>query len=93
VMDNQYGPGTNGVPGNDDGGALSSWWVLAAMGLHPVPGSPEWTLGTPRFARVTVRDAAGDASLVVVKGARNVPVDKTRIVHEALLGGAALSLP
>ena len=79
------------MPGNDDGGALSSWWVLAAMGLHPVPGASEWTLGTTRFARVTVRDAAGDTVLVVVKGERNV--DGARITHDALLGGAALSLP
>lgn len=91
VMDNQYGPGTNGVPGNDDGGALSSWWVLAAMGLHPVPGSTEWTLGTPRFARVTVRNDAGDAVLTIAKGARDV--DGPRIAHAALLERAALTLP
>jgi hypothetical protein len=33
-------PTPGGMPGNDDGGTMSAWWVLGALGLYPaVPGS------------------------------------------------------
>jgi putative alpha-1,2-mannosidase len=42
-----------GLPGNDDLGSLSAWWVLAALGLYPaVPGSDVLTLAAPLFPRV-----------------------------------------
>jgi predicted alpha-1,2-mannosidase len=45
----------DGLPGNDDSGAMSAWFVLGAMGLYPVaPGSPVYVLGTPAFDSVTL---------------------------------------
>src|SRR5665647_1548744 len=34
VMDTHYTDGPEGVAGNDDGGTLGSWYVLAALGLY-----------------------------------------------------------
>jgi putative alpha-1,2-mannosidase len=35
-----FSPTPDGEPGNDDLGAMSSWYVLAALGLYPsVPGT------------------------------------------------------
>jgi predicted alpha-1,2-mannosidase len=36
LMDVWYGDGPLGIPGDDDGGATSSWYVLSAMGFYPV---------------------------------------------------------
>jgi predicted alpha-1,2-mannosidase len=45
----------SGLPGNDDSGAMSAWYVLAAAGLYPVaPGSPEYQLSTPMFERIVL---------------------------------------
>ncbi len=45
--------GPDGITGNDDLGTMSSWDVLASIGLFPVsPGSPTWGLTTPVFPRV-----------------------------------------
>ena len=42
-------------PGNDDLGALSSWYVWAALGLFPVtPGAGNLSLASPFFPSVTV---------------------------------------
>ncbi len=44
-----------GIPGNDDLGEMSSWYVWAALGLYPeIPGRSELLLGSPLFPRVII---------------------------------------
>ena len=43
----RYGIGPGGIPGNDDAGALSSWYVLSALGLYPQAGTENYWLGSP----------------------------------------------
>ena len=52
-----------GIPGNDDLGAMSAWFVWAAMGMHPLtPGRAELLLASPLFPRIVVRRASGRRS-------------------------------
>lgn len=45
----------NGVTGNDDLGTMSAWYLFSAMGLYPVvPGTGQFVLHPPRFARVDI---------------------------------------
>ena len=39
--------GRGGLPGNNDSGALSSYYVLCALGIFPVAGSDIVLLGSP----------------------------------------------
>jgi predicted alpha-1,2-mannosidase len=49
-----------GEPGNDDLGAMSSWYVWAALGLYPqTPGVPMLVLGTPQFPQAVIHGADG----------------------------------
>ncbi len=44
-----------GLPGNDDAGALSSWYVFSALGIYPlIPGVGGFVLGSPLFTNATV---------------------------------------
>ncbi len=44
-----------GLPGNDDGGVMSAWYVFSALGLYPaIPGVAGFTLGSPLFPSATV---------------------------------------
>ena len=46
-----YSPTPGGLPGNDDGGTMSSWWVFAALGFYPaVPGTDVLALGGAALA-------------------------------------------
>lgn len=46
----------NGIPGNDDTGTMSAWAIFSMMGFYPdCPGTPDYTLTTPTFDRITVR--------------------------------------
>jgi predicted alpha-1,2-mannosidase len=60
IIDTEWNDGTGGIPGNDDAGTMSSWYVLSALGLYPgVPTRAELTLTTPLFPRAEVRLASG----------------------------------
>jgi predicted alpha-1,2-mannosidase len=45
----------SGLPGNDDAGSLSSWYVLSALGFYPmIPGVGGLAVSSPAFARATI---------------------------------------
>ena len=68
-----YDAGPAGLPGNDDGGTLSSWWVWAALGLYPVvPGRDVLAINGPLFPRVDVRLPHGRLT-VIGRGAGPAP--------------------
>ena len=49
-----------GIPGNDDLGAMSAWFVFAAMGIHPqTPGRAELLLASPLFPHVVIHRERG----------------------------------
>lgn len=48
IMDNLYDTTPGGLPGNDDCGQMSAWYIFSALGFYPVcPGSNEYVLGSP----------------------------------------------
>jgi putative alpha-1,2-mannosidase len=60
LMSDLYGDTRAGLPGNDDLGALSSWYVWAALGMYPeIPGQAGLALGAPLFPAITVHYGAG----------------------------------
>ena len=55
IADSEYADAPVDEPGNDDLGALSSWYVWAALGLFPVtPGAANLALASPLFPSVTI---------------------------------------
>ncbi|HTR80598.1 MAG TPA: GH92 family glycosyl hydrolase [Bacteroidota bacterium] len=55
----------NGLPGNDDAGSLSSWYVWSALGMYPeIPGSDVLVLGSPLFPKEVLHLKGGD---VIIK--------------------------
>jgi putative alpha-1,2-mannosidase len=53
-----FSDGTNGLPGNDDLGQMSSWVVFLMLGLHPSECSNEYIIGRPfvNSARISIKD-------------------------------------
>ncbi|MBL7925218.1 MAG: GH92 family glycosyl hydrolase, partial [Bacteroidia bacterium] len=55
IMDSLYRTGPEGLPGNEDCGQMSAWFVWSALGLYPVtPGSPYYAIGSPLFDSAVV---------------------------------------
>jgi predicted alpha-1,2-mannosidase len=60
IVDDEYADAPVDEPGNDDLGALSSWYVWAALGLFPLtPGTADLALASPLFPSVTITLADG----------------------------------
>lgn len=56
-----YTPTPDGLPGNDDLGALSGWLVWTMLGIYPTtPGSPTYTVASPVFTKATIHTPQGD---------------------------------
>jgi len=55
IMENAYGAGVKGLCGNEDVGQMSAWYVLSAIGIHPVsPVDGVYVIGSPLFEKVTL---------------------------------------
>ena len=53
ILSTEYTNYDGGIPGNDNAGQTSSWYVFSAMGFYPVsPGSGEYQLSSPIFSEV-----------------------------------------
>lgn len=56
ILTQAYGTGPYGIKGNEDVGQMSAWYILSAMGFHPVcPGDNKYQLGSPLFEKAVVK--------------------------------------
>lgn len=94
----------NGVTGNDDLGTMSAWYLFSAMGLYPaMPGTGQFLLHPPRFARIDIDLRNGRHLRIEAPGARGEApqfvdsvrfadrgVDRVWLDWESLRGGGSL---
>ncbi|MDQ6903180.1 MAG: GH92 family glycosyl hydrolase, partial [Bacteroidota bacterium] len=60
IMDLWYDVTPLGLSGDEDGGAMSSWYVFNAMGFYPqCPGRPIFDIGSPLFEQTTINVGNG----------------------------------
>jgi hypothetical protein len=82
-----FRPTPTGLPGNDDLGGLSGWFVWAALGIGPVtPGSPFYVAGSPEFTRAEIHPDAGPSLTIEAPGAS----DSNMYVRALKAGGRSL---
>jgi predicted alpha-1,2-mannosidase len=56
LLDTWFTDTTLGMPGDEDGGGMSSFVVFSMMGFYPVtPGVPIYDLASPVFDKITIR--------------------------------------
>jgi len=85
-----FGKGPDGLPGNDDAGATSAFYVFAAMGLYPVtPGDNWYYLNTPAFDRIPIH-LKGKKTFVIEAPGASTGLLYPRAVR---LNGRALAEP
>lgn len=94
-----FRPTPDGLPGNDDLGGLSGWYVWSTLGFGPVtPGAPLYVLGSPQWDRAVIR-SGGDRIVVsgagtYVRGARlgRRRLQRAWFTHDELLRAGSLAL-
>ncbi|NLU90743.1 GH92 family glycosyl hydrolase [Chitinophaga sp. Ak27] len=77
-----------GLVGNEDVGQMSAWYVLAAIGIHPLcPGDNRYQICTPLFDTITIQLDSKYASgkKFIIKTINNAPENK--YIKSAKLNG------
>ena len=85
IMAELYTPKPDGLPGNEDCGQMSAWYVFSALGFYPVcPGSDHYAMGSPLFKKATIHLENGKSFRI--ETANNS--DKAVYINSAKLNGA-----
>jgi len=92
-----------GVPGDEDGGGMSSFVVFSSMGFYSVtPGQPIYTIGSPIFEHVSVdlgngktfeieaHNASVENKYIQSATLNGEKLDKPWITHKAIINGGKL---
>ena len=103
VMQTMYFNRPDGLPGNDDIGQMSAWYIFSAMGFYPVaPNDLTYEIGTPRLARAVMKLAGGKQFTMIAHGLseknfyiqrvllNGKPLDRSYIEHKDIAGGGTL---
>jgi predicted alpha-1,2-mannosidase len=90
LMDAWFRNDLMGVCGDDDGGAMSSWYVFSAMGFYPLcPGIPVYVLGSPVFETATINLHDGKRFTIRANGVSS----QNKYIQSARLNGNELDFP
>ena len=85
-----FKPTEDGLPGNDDLGATSAWYVFAALGMYPeAPGRAEMVLASPMFPKITLTRATGQRITITAPGASS----SVKYVNSLKVNGQASTKP
>lgn len=85
----QFMPGNIGLPGQDDSGAMSGWYVFGAMGFYPCAGQDLYMVGSPLFKHSVLQLDAGKIFKIIVPNASVT----NKYIQKAWLNGRPLTKP
>ncbi|KAI8617300.1 family 92 glycosyl hydrolase [Chytriomyces sp. MP71] len=98
IVNHNYTAQPDGIPGNDDAGAMASWYICASIGLFPVAGQDIYLLLAPRFESITMKvgskkeDGSRNQFLIRIQNVDDGDVNgEARIIQRATLNGNDLS--
>lgn len=79
-----------GIPGDEDGGGLTSFVVFSSMGFYPVtPGLPIYNIGSPLFEDVQISLPSGKVFRIIAKNCN----DTNKYIQSARLNGKQWNKP
>ena len=92
-----------GIPGDEDGGGMSSFVVFSSIGFYPVtPGNPEYSVGSPLFEKIKIHLSDGKIFEIEANRASSEnkyiqsaqingkPFNSTRLSHKDVVNGGKL---
>lgn len=104
ILASSYHSGPKGLPGNDDSGAMSSWYAFGKMGFYPVAAQDIYLIGSPAYKRVSIRLSNGRTFVIETEGNgpnkpyiasatwNGKPYGRAWFTHEQLMRGGTLRL-
>lgn len=100
IISENYNDQPDGLPGNDDSGAMSSWLAFHMMGLYPNAGQSYYLMHAPLISEWTMQLSNGKSLHATVKGKgthfekvtlNGKLLDDARLEHADLMQGGELA--
>jgi predicted alpha-1,2-mannosidase len=104
IVAKNFHAGRKGLPGNDDSGAMSSWFAFGQMGIFPNAGQDVYLIGSPAFAETKLHLAEGkdftieaknvlsENKYVVAAKLNGKPLERAWLRHAEIAAGGRLEL-
>lgn len=104
VLSTRYRNAPDGLPGNDDSGSMSAWYVFQAMGFYPNAGQDVYLITSPVFENVRISMEGGKMFEIKATGASPdniyvqsarlncVDLDRCWLSHREIISGGRLEL-
>lgn len=90
LLDTWFTDNLFGMPGDEDGGGMSSFVVFSMMGFFPVtPGIPIYNIGSPVFSKITIELPNGKQFMIHAPNNS----DQNKYIQSASLNGKNLNKP
>ena len=83
LINNNFGDGPDGIPGNEDSGAMSSWLAFHMMGFYPVAGTDLYLIHSPLLRSSSIRNPDGTVFTIKARGLSA----RRRYIRSATLNG------
>jgi predicted alpha-1,2-mannosidase len=88
IIDAYFRPDPMGFAGDEDGGAMSAWYVFSTLGFFPTcTGNPTYAIGSPMFDRVELHLGNGKTLVINARNAGN----GHGFIEQAELNGKSLT--
>ena len=79
-----------GIPGDEDGGGLTSFVVFSSLGFYPVtPGFPVYNIGSPLFSDIKINVGNGKVFHIIAQNCS----EENKYIQSATLNGKELNRP
>ncbi|HUX58901.1 MAG TPA: glycoside hydrolase family 92 protein, partial [Bacteroidales bacterium] len=98
-----YNTSRSGIPGNDDSGSMSSWFIFQALGFYPNTGQDVYLVSSPIFKEVTIhlengnnlfikaQDASPENIYIQSATLNGKPLNQCWFKHTEIMNGGTLS--
>jgi predicted alpha-1,2-mannosidase len=104
ILATSYHTGMRGLPGNDDSGAMGSFYVFNKLGFFPVAAQTTYLIGSPYFPRTSLRLPNGKTFEIIASDVSETnlyiaaatwngkPFHRSWFTHDELMQGGTLVL-
>ncbi len=91
-----------GYPGDEDSGAMGSWFVFASSGFFPIAGQDVYLLNGPLYPKITIKRENGAKIIITADSLSNnniyvksvelngKPLNRAWITQEEISNGASI---
>jgi predicted alpha-1,2-mannosidase len=103
ILSTCYNTSRSGIPGNDDSGAMSSWYIFQSLGFYPNTGQDVYLVTSPIFKDVVIHLGNGNSLHITALNAspKNIyiqsaeingkPLNQCWFKHTDIMNGGTLS--